>query len=101
MQNPIRGKERDGSSAERGFEVPAVEFRRSFLIEREEDQGDSCAKFAVFPGMETGCPRPTRASFEKWILAASCVVRLVDTHFKVAKVVWIRYFVSGWNFEEA
>jgi hypothetical protein len=25
---------------------------------------------------------------------------LVDTHFKVAKVVRIRYFARGWNIEE-
>lgn len=63
MQNPIRGKERDGSSAERGFEAPAAKIGKSLLIGESDGQGDSWPKGGWSLRKETDFPRPMEATF--------------------------------------
>ena len=50
-------------SAERDSQASGVEFEKSFLIERGEGEGDSCAKGGVFPMNDIDFSRPARATF--------------------------------------
>jgi hypothetical protein len=63
IQNSIGRKTAIGHSAERYSTAPGVEFKRSFLIEEGQNQGDYCAKGGVFPRMDMEFPRPTCGLF--------------------------------------